>query len=123
MKRETRILGDESHQRSPHGAPWIRWGWPGVLEGEWRGKASREGEKVGWIVVPKDGALWADAEGGCAPQRLFGLYSLLRWLWKRNSLTHPPPISTSLLPSTSLCCLPEAWGHGSPLVSFLKGGL
>ena len=57
------------------------------------GGARREGEKVGWIVVRKDGALWADAKGGCgeAPQRLFGLHSLLRWLWKRNSLTHPPP--------------------------------
>ena len=44
-------------------------------------------------MVRKDGALWADAKGGCgeAPQRLFGLHSLLRWLWKRNSLTHPPP--------------------------------
>ena len=86
MKRETRILGDESHQRSPHGAPWIRWGWPVVLEGEWRGKASREGEKVGWIVVPKDGALWADAEGGCGDP-IEGQVFILSEAYMINSFT------------------------------------
>lgn len=81
MKREMRILGDESPSAEPPGNPLDTLGlFRCGGEESGGGRAGQEGKKVGWIVVPKDGALRADAEGGCgeAAQKLFGLRSLLK---------------------------------------------
>ena len=83
MKRGMRILGEESCSAQPTGSPLdtlelARCG--GKEKG--LGGASQEREQVGWIVVPKDGAVWVDAVMvgvGKQPQRLFGLPSLLKF--------------------------------------------
>lgn len=62
MKRDMRILGDESPSVEPPGNPLDTLG-PFRCGGEESGggRAGQESEKVVWIVVPKDGG----SAGGC----------------------------------------------------------